>query len=81
MLTSRSNRMPWYDVTLSYNPAIHRVKQALFHAAIVQDLNRQPLPPSHPELLKYFNPPRKVVKRARGVIEAARTAFNVKEGK
>ncbi|KIP04439.1 hypothetical protein PHLGIDRAFT_15192 [Phlebiopsis gigantea 11061_1 CR5-6] len=73
------DRKPWYDITLSYNPAIHRVKQALFHAAIVQDLNRQPLPPPHPELLKYFNAPRKVVKRARGAIEAARTAFNVKE--
>lgn len=56
------------------------MKQALFHGAIVQDLNKQPLPPPHPELLKYFNPPRKVVKRARRAIEAAKDAFDVKEG-
>ena len=37
-------------------------------------------PPPHPEIPKYLNPPRKVVKRARRAIEAAREAFNVKEG-
>ena len=79
-LTVHRDRKPWYETALSYNPAIHRVKQALFHGAIVEDLNRQPLPPPHPELLKYFNPPRKVVKRARRAIEAAKEAFNVKEG-
>ncbi|EKM60439.1 uncharacterized protein PHACADRAFT_82428 [Phanerochaete carnosa HHB-10118-sp] len=73
------NRTPWYDTRLSYNPAIHRIKQAQFHAAIVEDLNRQPLPPPHPELLKYFEPPRRVMKRARPAIDAAREAFNVKE--
>jgi ATP-dependent DNA helicase 2 subunit 2 len=74
------NREPWYNTQLSYNPAIHRIKQALFHGAIVEDLNKQPLGPPHPEILKYFEPPRKVVKRARHAIEAVREAFNVKEG-
>ena len=49
-------------------------------AAVVEDLRRQPLPPPHPELLKYFQPPRAVLKRARPTIEAARAAFGVKEG-
>ncbi|GJE94221.1 ku80-like protein [Phanerochaete sordida] len=73
------NRTPWYDTRLSYNPAVHRIKQAQFHAAIVEDLNKQPLPPPHPELLKYFEPPRRVLKHARLAIDAAREAFGVKE--
>lgn len=47
---------------------------------MVEDLKRQPLPPPHPELLKYFEPPKKLVKKARGAIEEAKTAFKVKEG-
>ncbi|KAI0735882.1 SPOC domain-like protein [Earliella scabrosa] len=73
------NREPWFDTRLSYNPAIHRTKQALFHSAIVQDLNRQPLPPPHPELLKYLEPPRRILKRAREAIEGCQRAFNVRE--
>jgi ATP-dependent DNA helicase 2 subunit 2 len=65
---------------LSYNPAIHRKKQALFHSAIVEDLAAEPLPPSHPELTKYFEPPRKVLKCAREAADECRTAFAVKKG-
>ncbi|KAH9855805.1 SPOC domain-like protein [Lenzites betulinus] len=73
------NRMPWFDTTLSYNPAIHRTKQALFHAAIVKDLNTHPLPPPHEELIKYFEPPRRVLKRAREAIEECKRTFSVRE--
>ncbi|KDQ54942.1 hypothetical protein JAAARDRAFT_196318 [Jaapia argillacea MUCL 33604] len=73
------NRGPWFDPRLSYNPAIHRTKQALFHSAVVSDLTTNPLPPPHPELLKYFEPPKKVVKRARGAVEECKTLFKVKE--
>lgn len=75
------NREPWYDTRLSYNPAIHRVKQALFHSAVVSDLSTHPIAPAHPELLKYFEPPRRVLKRARDAIEEATDKFKVKEGK
>ncbi|KAK0456861.1 SPOC domain-like protein [Armillaria borealis] len=73
------NREPWFDTRYSYNPAIHRVKQAMFHSAVVSDLDTNPLPPPHPELLKYFEPPRKVVKRAHDAIEEAKAAFKVRE--
>ncbi|KAI0825396.1 SPOC domain-like protein [Trametes gibbosa] len=73
------NRQPWFDTTLSYNPAIHRMKQALFHAAIVKDLNTHPLPPPHEELIKYFEPPRRVLRRAREALEECKRAFNVRE--
>ncbi|KAI0638826.1 SPOC domain-like protein [Trametes polyzona] len=73
------NRQPWFSTTDSYNPAIHRVKQAQYHAAIVKDLNRQPVPPPHEELLKYFEPPRRVLKRAREAVEECKRVFNVRE--
>jgi ATP-dependent DNA helicase 2 subunit 2 len=73
------NRYPWYDTRLSYNPAIHRTKQALFHSAVVQDLASNPLPPPHPELLKYFEPPKKVLKRARDALEECKASFKVKQ--
>ncbi|EJF58779.1 SPOC domain-like protein [Dichomitus squalens LYAD-421 SS1] len=73
------NREPWFDTRLSYNPAIHRTKQALFHSAIVQDLNTHPLPPPHPELLKYMDPPRRVLKRARTAIEECKKTLKVRE--
>ncbi len=47
---------------------------------MVRDLNRHPVPPPHPELLKYFEPPRRVLKRAREAIEECKKAFNVREG-
>lgn len=74
------NRHPWFDNLQSYNPAIHRVKQALFHCAVVSDISTNPLPQPHPELTKYFETPRRVLKRARDAIEECKSAFKVKEG-
>jgi ATP-dependent DNA helicase 2 subunit 2 len=71
--------MPWFNPAESYNPAVHRTKQAMFHCAIVSDLSDSPLPPPHPELLKYFDPPERLLKRARPAIVAAQEAFKVKE--
>ncbi|OJA12521.1 hypothetical protein AZE42_07151 [Rhizopogon vesiculosus] len=73
-------RIPWYDTRLSYNPAIHRTKQALFHSAVMNDIESNPLPPPHPELLKYIEPPRRVLKHAREAIAECKAAFKVKEG-
>lgn len=74
------NRLPWYDTVQSYNPAIHRIKQALFHGVITSDLSKNPLPPPHPELLKYFNPPERVLKRARDAVDECRKHFKIKPG-
>ncbi|KAI9512304.1 SPOC domain-like protein [Russula earlei] len=73
------NRSPWYDTRLSYNPAIHRMKQALFHSALVDDLAVDLLPPPHPELTKYFETPKKVVTRAKEVADECTTAFAIKQ--
>ena len=80
-LTNRlSKRLPWFDTLQSYNPAIHRIKQAMFHCAVVNDIASHPLPPPHPELLKYFETPRKVLKRSRDAVEECASTFKVKEG-
>ncbi|KAF8171709.1 SPOC like C-terminal domain-containing protein [Mycena galopus ATCC 62051] len=73
------NRGPWFDTRLSYNTAVHRIKQAQFHAAVVSDLSKNPLPPPYPELLKYFEPPRRVLKRAHDAIEEVKSEFKVKQ--
>ncbi|KAF9242344.1 SPOC domain-like protein [Melanogaster broomeanus] len=74
------SRLPWFDPRLSYNPSIHRTKQAQFHSAVVPDLTSHPLPPPHPELTKYFDPPRRVLKVAREALEECKDVFKVKEG-
>lgn len=53
----------------------------MFHCAVVNDIVTNPLPPPHPELTKYFDPPKKVLKKAQSAIEECRSVFNVKEGK
>jgi ATP-dependent DNA helicase 2 subunit 2 len=79
LLFTISNRMPWFNPVDSYNPSIHRVKQAMFHCAVVSDITTYPLPPPHPELLKYFNPPKRVRKHAKPFIDECIDAFKVKE--
>lgn len=73
------SRLPWFDTLLSYNPAVHRTKQAIFHSAVVSDIETNPLPPPHPDLVKYFEPPKRVLKRARGPLEECKSAFKVKQ--
>ncbi|KAG1777312.1 SPOC like C-terminal domain-containing protein [Suillus placidus] len=71
--------IPWYDTRQSYNPAIHRTKQALFHSAVVNDITSNPLPPPHPELLKYINPPKWALKASKDAIAECKAVFKVKE--
>ena len=77
---SSRDRSPWYDTRLSYNPAIHRMKQALFHSAVIEDLAADPLPPPHPELTKYLEPPKKVSKRTKEAVDECRNVFAIKKG-
>jgi hypothetical protein len=56
------------------------MKQALFHGAIVEDLVADPLAPPHPELTKYLEPPKKVLKRANEAVDQCKTAFAITKG-
>ncbi|KAH0590171.1 hypothetical protein H2248_000344 [Termitomyces sp. 'cryptogamus'] len=73
------NRTPWFDTLESYNPSVHRTKQAMFHCAVVSDLSANPLPPPHPELLKYFDTPKRVLKRSRDALEECKNVLKVKQ--
>ncbi|EJD55401.1 SPOC domain-like protein [Auricularia subglabra TFB-10046 SS5] len=75
---TEEGRVPWFDPVQSYNPAVHRVKQALFHAAVVPDLSSHPLPPPHPDLLYYLEMPEKVREKAKPALKECKKAFNVK---
>ena len=56
------------------------MKQALFHGAIAEDLVADPLPPTHPELTKYLEPPKKVLKRANEAVDQCKTTFAITKG-
>lgn len=75
---TEEGRVPWFDPVQSYNPAVHRVKQALFHAAVVPDLSSHPLPPPHPDLLYYLEMPEKVREKAKPALKECKKVFNVK---
>jgi ATP-dependent DNA helicase 2 subunit 2 len=70
-------RKPWHDPSLSFNPAVHRIKQALFHAAIVPNLIDHPVPLPHPELTRYFDSPSKLIKKSRQPLEECKRVFGI----
>ncbi|KAF8708422.1 SPOC domain-like protein, partial [Rhizoctonia solani] len=72
-------RTEWFDLTQSFNPAVHRIKQALFHGAVVPDLKAEPVPPPHPEVTKYMDSPKRVLRRSKLDLEECIQLFNVKE--
>lgn len=73
-------KIAWFDMSRSYNPAIHRTKQALFHAAIATDLDNDPLPPPHPELTRYFKTPDGVLEKSKKYLDKLKKAADVKIG-
>ena len=56
------------------------MKQALFHSAVIGDLAAEPLPPPHPELTKYLEAPKRVLKRAKEAVDECKNAFAIKKG-
>ncbi|KAJ1310918.1 hypothetical protein OPQ81_009430 [Rhizoctonia solani] len=72
-------RTEWFDLTQSFNPAVHRIKQALFHGAVVPDLKAEPVPSPHPEVTKYMESPKRVLRRSKPALEECVRLFNVKE--
>jgi len=69
----------WFDPARCYNPVIHRIKEAIFHASVTQDPKAHPLPPPHPDLVKYFNTPEEIVKKVEGVTERLKDALDIKK--
>ncbi|CAA7264673.1 unnamed protein product [Cyclocybe aegerita] len=73
------NRLPWFSTPEAFNPAVHRIKQAMFHCAVFNDITSNPVPPPHPDLLVFFEPPKRAVKRAKKALQECKDIFKVKE--
>ncbi|WWC61275.1 uncharacterized protein I303_103856 [Kwoniella dejecticola CBS 10117] len=69
----------WFDPQKSYNPVIHRIKEAIFHASLTSDLDADPLGPPHPELTKYFNAPSDIAEQVTDVTRRLKEALDIKK--
>lgn len=77
-LKNTSCLSPWYDCAESYNPAIHRLREAIYHLAITSDLNTDPVPPPHPSLVKYINPPASILEASSETVAYLANALEIK---
>ncbi|KAK8869939.1 hypothetical protein IAR55_000507 [Kwoniella newhampshirensis] len=73
------NNVTWFDTRNSYNPVIHRIKEAIFHASLTRDLDADPLGPPHPELVKYFNTPDEIVETVQDITSRLKEALDIKK--
>lgn len=71
--------LPWLEPVNSFNPVIHRIKEAVFHASLVEDLKKDPVPPPHPELTKFFNTPEPIGEQVADVTERLKSALDIKK--
>jgi len=78
-LTRSDGPIKWFDVNKSYNPVIHRIKEAIFHASLTQDLDNNPLGPPHPELVKYFQTPAQLAKGVEDVTGRLKDSLSIKK--
>jgi ATP-dependent DNA helicase 2 subunit 2 len=72
-------QVTWFDPINSFNPVIHRIKEAIFHASLTQDLDADPLGPPHPELVKFFKTPEGLGERVQGVTQRLKEKLDIKK--
>ncbi|ORX39724.1 SPOC like C-terminal domain-containing protein [Kockovaella imperatae] len=65
----------WFEPSRSFNPVIHRIKEAIFHAST----SEEPLGPPHPELTKYFETPDEILEAVDKTMAKLQTALNIKK--
>jgi ATP-dependent DNA helicase 2 subunit 2 len=73
-----SEKYPWYQPQESYNPAIHRLKDAVYHQAITTDLDADPIPPPHPDIVKYLEPPQELKERIDPVVDKLKGVLDIR---
>lgn len=69
----------WFKPWEAVNPVIHRIKEAVFHASLTPDLDKDPLGPPHPELTKYFETPSELAEKVKDVTERLREVLDIKK--
>lgn len=68
----------WFKCSDSFSPAIHNVFNAVVHRISNPEGD---LPPVHPALTKYLDPPARVLEKLKSVGPVAKEAFDVTKGK
>ncbi|OXH40668.1 ATP-dependent DNA helicase 2 subunit 2 [Cryptococcus neoformans] len=69
----------WFKPWEAVNPVIHRIKEAVFHASLTPDLDKDPLGPPHPELTKYFETPSELAEKVKDVTVRLREVLDIKK--
>jgi ATP-dependent DNA helicase 2 subunit 2 len=69
----------WFSSARAVNPAIHRTKEAILHAALTADPEAHPLGPPHPEITQYFNTPESIVQKTAKLTERLKEALDIKK--
>lgn len=78
-LTISSQDVTWFKPWEAVNPVIHRIKEAVFHASLTPDLDKDPLGPPHPELTKYFETPSELAEKVKDVTVRLREVLDIKK--
>lgn len=68
----------WLDPQACFNPAIHRIKEAVYHLATTSDLDTDPVPPPHAALTKYLEPPSELIQATESTVAKLKRALDVK---
>ena len=69
---------PFFEPEDSYNPAVHRIKDAMYHQFTARV--GEPLFPIHPDLVKFFDVPEELREEAKAVGLATAEVLEVKKG-
>lgn len=70
--------LPWLDPQACFNPAIHRIKEAVYHLATTSDLNTDPVPPPHAELTKFLEPPSELAQKTESTVAKLKRSLDIK---
>ncbi|CAK9782753.1 SPOC domain-like protein [Cutaneotrichosporon oleaginosum] len=69
----------WFSSARAVNPAIHRIKEAIFHASLTADPEAHPLGPPHPEITQYFHTPAPLADKVEKLTERLKDALDIKK--
>jgi ATP-dependent DNA helicase 2 subunit 2 len=54
------------------------MREAIYHLAVTPDLNAKPVPPPHPKLLRYVNPPEQNIETSSETVQQLLKALDIK---
>lgn len=70
---------PWFDPYSNPNPAIHRLNEAIYHLATEPDPHNNPVPPPHPDIVRFLYPPEEVIEASEETVRKLKEALDIKK--